>query len=132
MGFGRRDYTGGSIAEGGSVGRFSNNFTQIADIGIATMDIEVILDYTVPAGYYLYLTGWVVSTQSPVIQWAALYKDDWPIFFNWFILQQYFNIGNMGTFVFEAGSNLKIRGYNYDEKTYQFVTSIFGVLEKID
>jgi len=131
MATGRRDYTWGVLQDSIQPGRYTAAFLDYGYAFIGDGDTETVLDYTVPEGSKLFVTGLFICTDSPAINNFVLYKVASGILTSYFEVNQMFDFGAFGGYIYNAGERLLVRCENKDDKSYTFRGSLIGLSEKL-
>lgn len=97
------------------------------DIGAGLNDDFI--EYTVPEGFILHVTGGLISCDHPGIQKCAMNFS--PALLGNVFYDQIFALplNPSGTYDIEAGHTLYVRVYNEDEVTCNFLVSLIGFEE---
>jgi len=131
MARGRRDYTWGVLQDAILPGRYSVNWFDSRLVVLESAEDARIYDYSVPAGYKLFLTGLFITCSSPQINLIYIIKDMETIFSNYFTLNFHADFASLGSYIFETGEDFEIYGVNFDSIDVPFRIHAFGVLEQL-
>jgi hypothetical protein len=131
MARGRSDYWYGMLPGKAAMGVGQTEWYISGDVAVAASGSEYAIDYTVPVGYRLNITGMLVTCSAPGNQAFSVYLGGVSIstfYFDKSLLSP-FNPG--GGYVLEAGEKIEVNCYNLDNVSITFTVTIVGFEEYI-
>lgn len=131
MAYGRKDYFWGMAPEKSVFGELQIQWQEIDAGSIAgNQGTADYIDYTVPAGYILNLTGLILGSRSSGITQWYVYRDAVVVGFGYFDTQMHMSYGQGGEIIFSPGEVFKVTLVNFMEYTIFYGIDAYGFLQQ--
>lgn len=131
MAHGRRDYTWGVLQDSIQPGRYTVNFNDFQALNTNPGQTDTAFTYTVPAGYKLYVSGIMISSNTARRAIVVIKKDTTVLATAWFSFNWSFDFGAYGSFPYEEGEKLEVLVSSGELFSYTVYTNVIGFIEEL-
>jgi hypothetical protein len=131
MASGREDYWTRTAPQRVTLSTIQNSWWECDQKSIDSGESEFIINYTVPVGYKLVVTGLVISCRSPGINAVSFDFSGGAAGFVYFDVNYSHIRDSSGICEVSAGSSVLLKGWNLIEDTAFFWGCLYGFLEVV-